>query len=74
MRPNLGDLDRTARLFLGAAPAVLFLTGGVTETAGLVVAAVAVYLLGTSIGGWCPIYALLRLSTRGPNDVSAKRR
>ena len=67
MRKNLGDADRVARLFLAAAPAVLF--RHVPGTGGFVLAVAAIYLFATSLTGWCLVYAILRVSTRRPDDA-----
>ena len=63
MTKNLGDGDRTARLLGGAVSGFLFLTQRATGTAGVVLGVIAVFLLGTSVLGWCPFYALFRVST-----------
>jgi hypothetical protein len=60
---NLGDGDRTTRLLGGAISGFLFLTQRVTGTGGLVLGVLAVFLLSTSVMGWCPFYALFRAST-----------
>lgn len=61
MTTNLGSADRTLRLFLGVGllSLLLFVQSGVRwlGLAGLV-------LLLTSLINWCPLYSLLRISTR----------
>jgi hypothetical protein len=63
---NLGTLDRIARLVAGSAiiiAALLFGAGAGTlpTIAGIGLGAV---LLGTALIGFCPLYALLGLSSR----------
>ncbi len=60
---NEGALDRAIRLALGIAAGVAVFTilTGFWQIIGAVVAAI---LLVTAAVGFCPIYALLHLSTR----------
>ena len=73
VKRNLGDVDRTIRMLIGTAIAVPFLGRTVTATPGIVLIAISVFLLTTSLLGWCPVYALLRISTTKPEDAAAKR-
>jgi hypothetical protein len=63
---NLGRVDRIARFAIGlaliTAPLALANSiGAVLTAAGIVVGAV---LTGTALIGFCPIYALFRLSSK----------
>ncbi len=66
MSRNMNNLDRALRSFLiaPAAVAVAFVVGG-GSLAGIVLLVVAAIMLATSAIGFCPLYALLRLNTRG---------
>lgn len=66
---NIGDADRTARLLIGAAMGFLFLTQRVSGTIGLVLGIISPFLLTTSLIGWCPFYAMFRISTQSPGDA-----
>jgi hypothetical protein len=68
---NLGDPDRAVRIILGTALAFLFLGRRVPGTTGVVLGVVALYLLATSILGWCPLYAITRASTRSAKDADS---
>ncbi len=61
---NEGVVDRGIRIIvgLGIGIAVFTLLTGVWQIVAAVVAAI---LLLTGIVGFCPLYALLRISTRG---------
>jgi hypothetical protein len=64
---NLSPLDRTIRILLG----LLMLWAGWSGVVAPSVWQIALRLfacvpLGTGILGWCPIYAMLGLSTRRP--------
>ena len=74
MRKNLGDVDRTVRILIGATLGVIFFRNRNTGTAALVLGVVVLFLLATCVVGWDPLYALFRRSTRGPQDADAKRR
>lgn len=61
---NEGVLDRIMRFAIGAILGVLVFTT-LTGVWQIVVAIVAAILLVTGLVGFCPLYALLRLDTRG---------
>jgi hypothetical protein len=67
---NVGDADRTLRLAIGATLGVVFFSHRVTGAAEVLLGLITVWLLATSLTGWCPFYALLRISTRSPHDVA----
>jgi len=62
----MNNLDRVLRSFLiaPAAVAVAVAVGG-GSIAGIVLFVVAAMMLATSSIGFCPLYTLLRLNTRG---------
>ncbi len=66
MRINMSTFDRRARAFL-VAPAALVVgvLTGPTGAWSIVLYALTAVLLATAAAGFCPLYALLRLDTRG---------
>ena len=66
MNRNMSNLDRALRSFLiaPAAVAVAVVVGG-GSIAGIVLLVLAAIMLATSAIGFCPLYTLLRLNTRG---------
>jgi Protein of unknown function (DUF2892) len=70
---NLGDVDRTVRLLIGAPLTVLFFRNR-AGSGGLALGVVSAWLLATSILGWCLFYALFRVSTCKPEDATAAKR
>ncbi len=66
MNRNMSNLDRGLRSFLiaPAAVAVAVVVGG-GSIAGIVLLVLAAIMLATSAIGFCPLYMLLRLNTRG---------
>jgi hypothetical protein len=61
---NEAPLDRVIRIALGIALAALALAGAVSVPWLNVVWVVAAIALVTGIVGFCPLYALLRVSTK----------
>lgn len=64
MKINMGNTDKIVRVAAAAIIAVLFLTGVVKGTLGIVLLIIAVVLAATSLTGFCPLYSLLRINTR----------
>lgn len=67
LRKNMGRFDRTLRFVLGLVfiPVGLFALGGwYGNVVGIIVAAVALIPLVTSLTGFCPAYVPFRSSTR----------
>jgi len=61
---NESSIDRVIRIVLGIALAAVALGGAVGAPLLHVVWVVAVIALVTGIVGFCPLYALLRVSTK----------
>jgi len=74
--PNLGTLDRTIRLVLGAALGLApFVTPLSLWTAGWTVwvsVILGIILVATAVVSFCPIYAVLGLSTKPHSKEPAK--
>ncbi|MDH4307280.1 MAG: DUF2892 domain-containing protein [Acidimicrobiia bacterium] len=66
---NEGTVDRVVRIALGILLLVLGFGGIVEGTLGTVFKFLGFVPLLTGLAGWCPIYAIGRLSTR----TSAKK-
>ncbi len=64
MKSNMGLADRLVRVGLVALVAVLFFTGQLSTAAAIVLGALAVVFLLTSVVGVCPLYMLFGISTR----------
>ncbi len=61
---NESNLDRIIRVILAAVIAVLYFTGVVTGTWGIVLLVIGAILLITGLVGFCPLYKLLGISTK----------
>jgi len=63
MKKNMGSADRVIRILLAAVFAVLYFTGTVSGTVGLVLVILGAVFLLTSLVSFCPLYAIVGLST-----------
>lgn len=61
---NVGPADRIIRVLSGVAIAAALVAGAVAAPLAYVPATVSAILILTGIVGFCPIYALLKISTR----------
>jgi len=64
MKLNMGTADRVIRLSIVALIAILFFAGQISGLAAIILGLVAVIFAATSFFGFCPIYAVLGLSSR----------
>lgn len=63
MKKNMGTLDRIIRTAIAIIVAILFFTGTVEGTLGIVLLIAACIFLLTSLISFCPIYTLLGIKT-----------
>lgn len=63
MKRNLSNIDRIVRVVLAAVFAYLYFGGVLPGTLGLVLFILGIVFVFTSIVSFCPIYAMLKLST-----------
>lgn len=63
MKRNMGVADRIVRVLVAIAIAALYVTHIITGTWAVVLMVVAGIFLLTSIAGFCPLYAVLGIST-----------
>lgn len=63
MQINMSKPDRILRIAAAVAFVILFYTGTIPGTLGLIGLVVATIFLGTAIFGNCPLYTLLGVST-----------
>jgi len=64
MKKNMGTVDRVVRLILAGAVLVLYLTGVISGTIAIILGALAVVWVVTSLLGFCPLYLPFKISTR----------
>jgi len=63
MKKNMGSADRVIRLLIAAVIGVLYYTGTVSGTLGIVLLILAGVFILTSFISFCPLYAPFGLST-----------
>ena len=63
MKANMGSADRIGRVLLAVVFAVLYFTGTITGTIGIVLLVLGAVFLLTSAIGFCPLYAPFGIST-----------
>jgi hypothetical protein len=64
MKANVGTIDRVLRAVLALILAVLYFSGTVTGTLGIILLILGGVLLLTSLLSFCPLYAPFKFSTR----------
>jgi hypothetical protein len=64
MKKNVGTIDTAIRLVIAALIAVLYFTGVITGPLGITLLVVAGLLVLTSVVSICPLYSVLKISTR----------
>ncbi len=63
MKKNMGGLDKIIRLAVAAVVAILYFTGIISGVLGIVLLVLAGVFVLTSLISFCPLYALIGLST-----------
>ncbi len=63
MKKNMSNTDRIIRIVIAALLVVLYATGTVTGTWGIVSLVVAGIFVLTSLVSFCPLYAIFGIST-----------
>ena len=65
MKQNVGNTDRIVRFVLAAIFVVLYFTGAVSGTLGIVLLVLAAVFAVTAAINFCPIWFLFKVSTAG---------
>lgn len=63
MKKNMGSTDKLIRTIVAIVMAILYFTGVVPGTVGLVLLVLAIVFVFTSAISFCPLYVPLGLST-----------
>lgn len=63
MKTNMGNADRAIRVILAIVAAVLYFTGTVTGTWGMVLLVLGGIFLAVSAIGYCPLYAIFGINS-----------
>ena len=68
MKKNMGNTDRIIRVIAAIVFSVLYFTGMVTGTLGLVLVVLGAIFLATSFISFCPLYTLVGMNTCEKKD------
>jgi hypothetical protein len=68
MKKNMGTTDRVIRLIIAAVIGVLYYTGTISGTLGIVLLVLAGVFVLTSFVSFCPLYAPFGISTCPTKD------
>ncbi len=63
MKKNMGIIDKVIRILVAVVIAVLYFTNVIPGTLGIILLAVAVIFLLTSVISFCPLYLPFGIST-----------
>ncbi|HOZ39544.1 MAG: DUF2892 domain-containing protein [Flavobacteriales bacterium] len=63
MKTNVGSIDKMVRIALAVVFAILYFTGTVTGTLGIVLLVLGAVFLFTALMGSCPLYSIFGIST-----------
>jgi hypothetical protein len=63
MKKNMGIIDRTARILVAVAVAILFFTHVISGIVAVVLLILSVVFIITSLISFCPLYIPLRINT-----------
>lgn len=72
MKTNMGNADRAIRVILAIVAAVLYFTGTVTGTWGMVLLVLGGIFLAVSAIGYCPLYAIFGINSCKNKKVGNK--
>jgi hypothetical protein len=71
MNKNMGTADRAIRIILAIVIGILYFTGRISGTLGIILGVVAIVFLVTSFMSWCPAYMPFGFTTcKKPGDTS----
>jgi hypothetical protein len=63
MKKNMGNTDRLIRIIVAIVFSVLYFTGTVTGTVGIVLLVLGGVFVATSFISFCPLYTLVGINT-----------
>jgi hypothetical protein len=67
MKTNMGKLDRFVRILIAVVIALLYSSKIITGVLAITLVIVAIIFVVTSMIGTCPLYSLLRISSKKKN-------
>jgi hypothetical protein len=64
MKQNMGSIDRVIRVVVAVVIAALYFTNVISGTVAIILGVLGLVFVLTSVVGFCPLYAPLKLSTK----------
>lgn len=64
MKQNMGSIDRFIRVVVAVVIAALYFTNVISGTVAIILGVLGLVFVLTSVVGFCPLYAPLKLSTK----------
>lgn len=71
MKKNMGTIDKAIRILVAVVIAILFFTNVITGVLGIVLLALAVIFVITSLISFCPLYLPFGINTGKKKDISS---
>ena len=68
MKKNMGSLDKTLRILVAVAVAILYYTNVISGTTAIVLGVLAIVLVITSFLSFCPLYLPFGINTCKKRD------
>jgi len=63
MKPNMGTIDKVIRILIAITIGALYFTHQITGVAAIILAVFAIIFVLTSLISFCPLYALVGISS-----------
>jgi len=63
MKKNMGSVDKIVRFIIAALFVILYISGVVTGTIGIILLVLAAVFVLTSLVSFCPLYTLIGMNT-----------
>jgi len=63
MKKNMGSMDKAVRILAAVTILILYLAEQISGTAVLILGAISIVFVATSLMGYCPLYSLFKVKT-----------
>ncbi|ODS84009.1 MAG: hypothetical protein ABS46_05030 [Cytophagaceae bacterium SCN 52-12] len=68
MKKNMGSLDKTLRILVAVAVAILYFTNVISGTTAIILGVLAIVFVITSFLSFCPLYLPFGINTSGKKE------
>ncbi len=63
MKKNMGSVDKIIRIIIAAIVGILYFTGTISGTLGIILLVLAIVFVSTSMISFCPLYEFFGIKT-----------